>query len=189
MFFRLTQRTNVQLLASKDHPHGRVVELKTPDDVYPGWCEIDEADKELVDHPVVARFLPQDDAEAKRLSDLHDAEVERDEAIAEARAAYAATVTKINAAATKDLAARSADWSKRREEAIKHNQPFDDPHPDPDVATMAARTSQPASSVVTTAALMNEPFAPDAQPSRIVAPEKPQATDSAGRPAGQTKRD
>lgn len=85
----LRQPLDVQLAATAEHPHGRVVRLEPDAD---GFCEVDDGDAELATHPVVSRLAPATDDEAARRSGMRAARVARDEAIARARADYAEAV-------------------------------------------------------------------------------------------------
>jgi hypothetical protein len=126
---------NVQMAPSRDHPSGRVVQLRA------GYNEIEDDD--VLDHPVVARLLPQDDEHARFAEARARAEAEHDEAVGRAHSEYHEAISKIAAEEAEHRGAAAEDWGQRREQAMASNTVFTEPHPDAATAVAQARTAQP----------------------------------------------
>lgn len=181
----IRQRLNVQLNASHDYPHGRVVELGPREPTDSPWIEVDDKDEELLAHPIIVNLMA-DKIDGKRRQALRDAEIERDEAIAKANGDYAKTVGKINADIAEERAKEAEAWQKRADKAAEDRVMFVEPHPDPAVRTELARTGGPGAATPT-AVLRQEPFPAAQPPARPVARRDApgaQATDSDGTRAG-----
>jgi len=124
---------NVQFGSTKEHPDGRVVQLKK------GLVELDD---DVAAHPVVAQLTTQSPGEAARAERLQKAATARDEAIAAAQAKYSEEMMACDKEAQEETAKLTEEWSKRAQAAAEKGEGFSEPHPDPAAANAIAITSQ-----------------------------------------------
>jgi hypothetical protein len=139
---------NVQLGATKEHPAGRVRQLRA------GWVELDE---ELESHPILAKLVPQTDKGKNRQERLYQAEHDRNQKISEANAEFLQVQQECQQDEIEEGAQLSEDHAKQVEEQGMKGHVVQQQHPNPEVARAQALTAQP-SHILPSASLEQKPL-------------------------------